>query len=116
MDGQGYRETMHTFERDLLGRALARAGGVVSKCSRELGIPRATLYERMTVLGLSITGKPEPLPVRYVLRFVRCRKTGPIAFFGSKTMAAVPLESIDRDEAEHLLANGDAVLECVGAA
>ena len=40
-------------ERAAVARALARAGGNVSAAARALGVGRATLYRRMTRLGLS---------------------------------------------------------------
>lgn len=46
---------LESAERRELKRALARAGGNVSRAARELGIGRATLYRRMERLGLTET-------------------------------------------------------------
>jgi len=48
-------EDFHTAERGVLQRALARAGGNVSKAARTLGLSRATLHRKMNRLGLRET-------------------------------------------------------------
>ncbi len=47
-----YQHAMSTFERDLLRRALRRAGGNISAAARELGMKRTTLTHRLKTLEL----------------------------------------------------------------
>ncbi|MFT3706085.1 MAG: sigma 54-interacting transcriptional regulator [Archangium sp.] len=49
---QQQREALDAREREVLKAALARAGGVVSKAARDLGLPRTSLLSRMASLGL----------------------------------------------------------------
>ena len=48
----GYREACEAFERDLLGKALARCGGNVPEAARQLGLGRSTLYKKLVALGI----------------------------------------------------------------
>jgi transcriptional regulator with PAS, ATPase and Fis domain len=47
-----YDEALSQFERALIGNALAESGGRVVDAARRLGIGRATLYKKMTSLGV----------------------------------------------------------------
>ena len=49
----GYREACEAFERDLLGKALARCAGNVPEAARQLGLGRSTLYKKLVALGIS---------------------------------------------------------------
>jgi transcriptional regulator of acetoin/glycerol metabolism len=42
-------------DRDAIGLALSRAGGVVAQAAAELGLSRQALYRRMERLGIART-------------------------------------------------------------
>ncbi len=48
-----HADAMAAFERRLLVDALAACGGRVSEAARQLGLGRATLYKKLTALGLA---------------------------------------------------------------
>ena len=52
MGRAGERDSIDAAERAVLQRALARAGGNVSKAAKDLDLSRATLHRRMNQLGL----------------------------------------------------------------
>lgn len=51
--GGGLKELMDAYERNLIEGALRRHGGRIADVMRELNLPRRTLNEKMTRLGLS---------------------------------------------------------------
>ncbi|WP_422374972.1 sigma-54-dependent transcriptional regulator [Roseibium sp.] len=51
--GGGLKELMDAYERNLIEGALRRHGGRISDVMNELNLPRRTLNEKMTRLGLS---------------------------------------------------------------
>lgn len=51
--GGGLKELMDAYERNLIEGALRRHGGRIGDVMRELNLPRRTLNEKMTRLGLS---------------------------------------------------------------
>jgi two-component system response regulator AtoC len=51
-EGPSYREQMDVFERNLLASTLAATSGNQSQASRQLGLSRATLYDRLQRHGL----------------------------------------------------------------
>ncbi len=53
---RNYTEAVAGFERDLLADALVAAGGRVDEAARLLGIARATLYRKLSALGI-VTGR-----------------------------------------------------------
>ncbi|GGP27216.1 sigma-54 interaction domain-containing protein [Silvimonas amylolytica] len=50
---QDYHSAMHAFEKRLIEEALQAAGGRATLAAQRLGIGRATLYKKMTALGIS---------------------------------------------------------------
>jgi two-component system NtrC family response regulator len=50
--GRSLREARDEFERDLIGRALTRHKGNISRTAAELQVSRPTLYDLMDKLGL----------------------------------------------------------------
>jgi DNA-binding NtrC family response regulator len=48
----GERERLEAREREIIVAALQRHGGVVSRCARELELPRTTLLSRLRALGI----------------------------------------------------------------
>jgi hypothetical protein len=53
---------MREPDRDAIGQALARAGGVVAQAAAELGLSRQALYRRMERLGIA---RPLMSPMSY---------------------------------------------------
>jgi two-component system response regulator AtoC len=51
--GPSFREQVEAFERHLLSNALAAAAGNLSLAARQLGITRASLYDKMKKYGLN---------------------------------------------------------------
>jgi DNA-binding NtrC family response regulator len=51
--GPSFREQVEAFERHLLSNALAAAAGNQSQAARQLGITRASLYDKMKKYGLN---------------------------------------------------------------
>jgi DNA-binding NtrC family response regulator len=49
---QQERQRLDEAERQIIGAALTRFGGVVSRAARELDVPRTSLLSRMNTLGL----------------------------------------------------------------
>ncbi len=57
----GERAAVREPERHEIEVALARAGGVVAKAARELGLSRQSLYRRMDKLGVAIDESKNPV-------------------------------------------------------
>ncbi|TKT76740.1 sigma-54 dependent transcriptional regulator [Aquamicrobium sp. LC103] len=57
--GRSLAERVETFERSVIERSLARAGGSIMTVMEELQIPRRTLNEKMARHGLSRPGQPD---------------------------------------------------------
>ncbi len=52
-----YDEALAAFERDLIMRTLQTTGGKVTEAARRLGVGRATLYKKISALGIVTDGK-----------------------------------------------------------
>jgi two-component system, NtrC family, response regulator AtoC len=57
--GGSLKEEVEAFERQLLVRALAGAGGNMSEAARQLGIGRATLFDKLHKYELDPKGRPK---------------------------------------------------------
>jgi DNA-binding NtrC family response regulator len=65
-DPRGFREARREFERQLILRALDRAGGNQTEAARQLGLHRNTLTVKMARLGLRVAEPPAREPANGV--------------------------------------------------